>query len=175
VYDASGNARTVSFLIDRPLTAQIGINYAATDTTHILADVGYIAYGSTSGFEHSGFRADGSVAGLGWQDSYTFELGVQQALTSGVTLRVGYNYCSDPIPADMTFFNVGSPLHITQHISAGLSISVAPGTTIDVSYTRGLSHTQSSAWSNPYGTVPGTSFTSTVSGNEFAVGTTFKF
>ena len=52
---------------------------------------------------------------------------------------------------------------------------LAPGTTIDVSYTRGFSHTQSSAWYNPAGAVPGTNLTSVISGNEFAVGTTFRF
>jgi opacity protein-like surface antigen len=90
-------------------------------------------------------------------------------------VRVGYNYCSDPIPDDETFYNVGSPLHIAQHICAGLSFAVAPGATIDVSYTHGLSHTQSGPWYTPLGAVPGTNLTSTTSGDEFAIGTTFRF
>ncbi len=175
VYDAAGNARSISFLIDRPLTAQMGINYAVADATHLVADVGYIAYGSTNGFDHSGYRADGSIAGLGWQDAYTFELGIQHAFSSSLVARVGYNYCSDPIPASMTFYNVGSPLHLAQHVSAGFSFYLAPGATLDVSYTYGFSNTQSSPWYNPAGAVPGTNLTSTVSGNEFAVGTTFTF
>ena len=39
----------------------------------------------------------------------TFELGIQHALNSSIVLRAGYNYCSDPIPDNMTFYNVGSP------------------------------------------------------------------
>jgi len=175
VQNPAGGTRTVTFRMDRPLTAQVGINYALPDSTQILMDVGYIAYGSTPGFENSGYRADGSIAGLGWRDSATFELGAQRAITKSVTVRVGYNYCSDPIPDDMTFYNVGSPLHIAQHISAGLSFAVAPGATVDVSYTHGLSNSQSSAWYNPAGAVPGTNLTSTISGDEFAVGTTFRF
>ncbi len=171
----TGGSRTVTFRMDRPLTAQIGINYAIAESTHLLADVGYIAYGSTNGFDNSGFRADGSIAGLGWNDSYTLEVGIQHKLTSNIIVRVGYNYCSDPIPDNMTFYNVGSPLHLAQHISIGTSIIMSPGVTLDLSFTRGLSHTQSSSWYTPYGAVPGTSLTSEISGNEFAVGTTFRF
>ena len=50
--------------MNRPLTAQLGANYAVAENTHILADLGYIAYGSTKGFENSGFRPDGSISGL---------------------------------------------------------------------------------------------------------------
>jgi|CZKI01.1.fsa_nt_gi long-chain fatty acid transport protein len=175
VKTGTGSPETVTFRMDRPLTAQAGINYAIADSTHIVADLGYIAYGSTPGFENSGFRANGSIAGLGWKDSWTFELGVQHALTKDIVVRAGYNYCSDPIPDSMTFYNVGSPLYISQHLSIGTSVSVAPNVTIDVSYTHGFSHTQSSPWYNPYGAVPGTNITAQVSGDEFAVGTTFRF
>jgi long-chain fatty acid transport protein len=161
--------------MDRPLTGQVGFNYEVSQSTHILADVGYIAYGSTPGFENSGFKADGSMAGLGWQDSWTFELGVQHALMKGVVVRAGYNYCSDPIPSDMTFYNVGSPLHIAQHLSLGVSFALSDTASIDVSFTHALSHTQSSSWYGATGAVPGTNITSTIGGNEFAVGTTFRF
>ena len=175
VTDPSGATRNVSVTFNRPLTGQVGFNYAIAETTHLLADVGYIAYGSTAGFDNSGFRADGSIAGLGWKDSYTFELGIQQQFTPGVTFRAGYNYCSDPIPAAMTFYNVGSPLHIAQHLSVGFSFNLAPNATLDVSFTHGFSNTQSSSWYTPLGAVPGTNLTSQVAGNEFAVGSTFKF
>jgi long-chain fatty acid transport protein len=175
VTDGSGNPHTINFEMNRPLTAQLGANYAVAENTHILADLGYIAYGSTKGFENSGFRPDGSISGLGWQDSWTFELGIQHALNSSIVLRAGYNYCSDPIPDNMTFYNVGSPLHVAQHLSVGASLAVANGVTLDLSFTHGFSHSQSSAWYTPYGAAPGTNITSTTSGNEFAVGATFKF
>ncbi len=171
----TGGSRTVTFQIDRPLTAQLGFNYALAPSTHLVGDLGYIAYASCKGFDNSGYNPDGSIKGLGWQDSWTFELGLQHALTSTIIVRAGYNYCSDPIPADMTFYNVGSPLHVSQHLSLGASVALAAGVTLDVSYTRGLSNTQSSSWYNPAGAVPGTNLTSVTSGNEFAVGTTFRY
>jgi long-chain fatty acid transport protein len=173
--DGSGNPRTVTFDMNRPLTAQLGFNYTVAESTHLLADLGYMAYGSTKGFENSGFRPDGSIKGLGWKDAWTFEVGIQHALNQSVTLRAGYNYCTDPIPSEMTFYNVGSPLHVLQHLSIGASVVLAPSVTLDLSYTRGTSNTQSSSWYNPYGAVPGTNLTSVTSGNEFAVGVTFKF
>jgi long-chain fatty acid transport protein len=175
VSDPSGGTRNVTFRMDRPLTAQAGVNYSPADGTHLVADLGYIAYGSTAGFDNSGFRPDGSIAGLGWKDSWTFELGIQQAVTKEIVLRAGYNYCSDPIPDSETFANVGSPLHIASHLSVGTSVYLAPDATLDISYTHGFSHSQSSSWYNPAGPVPGTSVTSEISGNEFAVGTTFRF
>jgi opacity protein-like surface antigen len=75
----------------------------------------------------------------------------------------------------MTFYNVGSPLHIENHVSAGTSVSLMPGTTLDFSYTYGFSHSQSSTWYTPAGAVAGSNLTSKISGNEIAVGTTFKF
>jgi len=175
VHDPSGDTRTVSVRFNRPLTAEAGLNYAIAPTTHLLADVGYIAYGSTPGFENSGYRADGSLAGLGWTDAWTFEVGLQHAFTKDVVGRIGYNYCSDPISDSMTFYNVGSPLHLEQHLSVGLSVNVTANATLDVSYTHGFSHSQSGPWYNPLGAVPGTSVTSTISGDEFAIGTTFRF
>ena len=175
VTDPSGATRNVTFEMNRPLTAQAGLNYELGASTHLLADLGYIAYGSTPGFEHSGFRADGSIAGLGWQDSWTFELGIQHTLMAGLVVRAGYNYCSDPIPANMTFYNVGSPLHLAQHLSVGFSYALSSTATVDLSYTHGLSHTQSSSWYVPQGAVPGSNITSEISGDEFAIGTTFRF
>jgi long-chain fatty acid transport protein len=175
VENGAGNPETVTFRMDRPLTAQAGVNYALADSTHLVADVGYIAYGSTAGFDNSGFRSDGSIQGLGWKDSYTLEVGIQHALSKDLFVRAGYNYCSDPIPTDETFANVGSPLHIAQHVSVGGSMALAPNVMLDVSYTHGFSHSQTGSWYAPTGAVPGTSVTSEISGNEFAVGTTFRF
>ena len=175
VTNGSGNPETVTFRMDRPLTAQAGINYALADGTHLVSDVGYIAYGSTAGFDQSGFRPDGSIEGLGWKDAYTFEIGIQQAVTKGITARIGYNYCSDPIPDNQTFANVGSPLHIASHLSIGGSVALAPNITMDASFTHGFSHSQTGSWYTPLGAVPGTSVTTRISGNEFAVGPTFRF
>ena len=174
VTDPAGS-RTITFKMNRPLTAQAGINRALGDTTHLLADLGYIAYGEADGFSKLGYTANGSIAGLGWKDSWTAELGLQQTISKELILRLGYNYCSDPIPASATFYNVGSPLHIAHHLSAGLSYSLQPGLTVDVSYTHGFAHTQSSSWYNPAGAVPGSNLTSAISGDEFAIGTTFRF
>ena len=90
-------------------------------------------------------------------------------------VRAGYNHCSDPISKEMTFFNVGSPLHLANHFSFGASVVLAPGLTVDLAYAQGLSDTQSGPWFNGAGAVPGTSVSSQVSGNEFSGGMTFKF
>ncbi len=175
ITDPNGASRNIIFKMNRPLTGQVGINYTLSDATHLLADLGYMGYGSTDGFAHSGFNADGSMKGLGWKDAYTFELGIQHALTPSIMVRAGYNYCSDPIPSEMTFYNVGSPLHIAHHLSGGFSVAMGPGARLDFSYTHGFAHSQSSSWYNTTGAVPGTNLTSTIEGDEVALGVTWKF
>jgi long-chain fatty acid transport protein len=175
VQNASGSPRTITYSMNLPLTAQAGINYAVTDATHLLVDVGYAAYGSASGFAHSGFNADGSLAGLGWKDAETIEAGIQQSLAEGVVVRAGFNHCSNPIPADMAFCNVGSPLHGATALCLGASFVLKAGATLDLSYARTFAVSQSGSWYTQAGAVPGTNITSTASSNEFAVGITSRF
>jgi long-chain fatty acid transport protein len=58
-------------------------------------------------------------AGFGWQDVTAYKLGVQWAVSPSTTLRAGYNYGKQPIPASETLFNVLAPGVVEQHFTVG--------------------------------------------------------
>jgi long-chain fatty acid transport protein len=58
-------------------------------------------------------------AGFGWQDVTAYKLGVQWAVNPTTTLRAGYNYGKQPIPASETLFNVLAPGVVEQHFTVG--------------------------------------------------------
>ena len=58
-------------------------------------------------------------AGFGWEDVTAYKLGVQWAVNPTMTLRAGYNYGKQPIPASETLFNVLAPGTVEQHYTVG--------------------------------------------------------
>jgi long-chain fatty acid transport protein len=58
-------------------------------------------------------------AGFGWQDVTAYKLGVHWAVNPTTTLRAGYNYGKQPIPASETLFNVLAPGVVEQHFTVG--------------------------------------------------------
>lgn len=58
-------------------------------------------------------------AGFGWEDVTAYKLGVQWAVNPTMTLRAGYNYGKQPIPASETLFNVLAPGVVEQHYTVG--------------------------------------------------------
>ena len=57
--------------------------------------------------------------GFGWKDVTAIKIGLIQRVSDPLTLRVGYNYSSQPIPTDQTLFNVLAPAVVQHHFTAG--------------------------------------------------------
>jgi len=57
--------------------------------------------------------------GFGWQDITAIKTGVAYDATENLTLRLGYNFSTQPIPADQTLFNVLAPGVVQHHITTG--------------------------------------------------------
>ncbi len=82
----------------------------------IDVDLRYIDYANSELFGQS--VASG---GLGWRGVFAVATGMQYSLTERLTLRGGYLFNTNPIPAPVTLFNVQAPA-ITQHtLSVGAS------------------------------------------------------
>lgn len=176
VTDEMGNHRTVSFSCDRPLTAHLGVSYQATGKTLLLADLSWINYSGTDGFDETGFNPDGSLKGLGWDDQWVLALGIQQNILDNWVLRAGYNYGSNPISDDVTFYNVGTPLHNEHHLSLGLSWLVTQKAIIDVGYTHAFESSQSGSWYDAAGqSVPNTEIESSLAYDQISLGFTYSF
>jgi long-chain fatty acid transport protein len=59
--------------------------------------------------------------GFGWKDVTALKTGIAYDATDSLTLRAGYNYNTQPIRSDQTFFNVLAPAVVQHHLTAGLT------------------------------------------------------
>jgi len=62
-----------------------------------------------------------SGPGFGWKDVTVIKTGIAFKATDTLTLRLGYNYSTQPIPANQTFFNILAPAVVQHHITTGLT------------------------------------------------------
>ncbi|HEX4149622.1 MAG TPA: outer membrane protein transport protein, partial [Pirellulales bacterium] len=147
-----------------PMVVSFGTAYTGIDRLTVDCDLRYFDYGGARGFGQSGFQSNGAVAGLGWNSVFGLALGAQYLLTDRFTVRMGYSYNANPIPAALTEFNIASSL-IYQHIlSVGFSAKIAPNVLANLAYSHAFQNSNTGPLYSPLvGALPGTSVTSTVS------------
>ncbi len=63
--------------------------------------------------------ADGP--GFGWRDVTAVKTGIAFDATEHLTLRIGYNYSTPPIPKNQTYFNILAPGVVQHHLTAGVT------------------------------------------------------
>jgi long-chain fatty acid transport protein len=59
--------------------------------------------------------------GFGWRDVTAIKTGIAYDVTKELTLRAGYNYSSQPIQDNQTYFNVLAPAVVQHHVTAGVT------------------------------------------------------
>ncbi|MCX5759937.1 MAG: outer membrane protein transport protein [Gemmatimonadetes bacterium] len=165
-------ARTFSFRMDAPAIYAAGLAWKPTDKLQAAADVKYFTYKSTKGFDETGYNADGSVKGFGWDNIIVVALGAQYAATPKVTLRGGYNYSGNPIPDEYSMFNLPAPAIVQHHITAGMGFKVRDGVEINVAAYTALENSIEGPMLRPTA-VPGTSVKNAMSEKSVLVGFSF--
>lgn len=117
---------------DAPSNFGVGVNYALTDAVSFAFDVRRInfsevdAVGNTlSPLLVSGipFGASGGP-GFGWEDATSYKFGVDWRASESLTLRAGYNYAENPIPADQTFLNILAPGVVEDQFTLGATYAL---------------------------------------------------
>jgi long-chain fatty acid transport protein len=171
-----GSTREIDFRLDFPATITAGVGINVTESTILAFDARWINYESTTGFKGSGFNPDGSVRGFGWENIWTVGFGVQQALGNKTRFRVGYNWSDNPIPDELTFFNVPAPAIVQHHLGAGVSRDLTETWTLNFSYYHAFLNEGSGPYINPMmGAVPGTMITSRLRENSISFGVSRRF
>ena len=98
-------------------------------------------------------------------------LGAQYAVTDRLTLRAGYLFNTNPIPAPVTLFNVQAPA-ITEHtLSLGASYSVTENITCSFAWVHGFDN----SIQGPILQIPGSSVRLTTQTDSILAGLNFKF
>ncbi|GAB5444215.1 MAG: outer membrane protein transport protein [Fuerstiella sp.] len=173
--DESGLPRSVGAKMDLPMVLSLGTAWSGWDRWVLATDVRYFDYANTDGFNTRGFRADGSVAGLGWNSIFSVATGAQYKVSEDLFLRVGYTFNECPIPDDQAFFNIGTPLHYQHEIHVGGSWRLAKRVWLSCAYTYYLESEVSGPIVTPLGAVPGSNVTNRKTVHIADVGITVRY
>lgn len=163
-----GMPRTITFQMDMPAIYGAGVTLAPTPKLTLSADGKYFAYGSTKGFEESGFNQDGSVKGFGWESIWVAATGLEYRPNATWALRGGYNFSQNPIPDDMSMFNIPAPAVVQHHVTGGLGYCFGNGFGMDMA----IYHAFENSISGPMirgAAMPGTSVTNSLSETSFVL------
>lgn len=110
-----------------------GVAYKGFERALIDVDLRYLDYANTALFGQS--VADG---GLGWRSIFAVAVGGQYALTERLTLRGGYLYNTNPIPATATLFNIQLPGITSNTLSLGTSYRLTDDIQMSLAWVHGF-------------------------------------
>jgi len=93
------------FQMDYPAILSLGFGYSTSDID-LAVDFRRVDYENTEGFAETGWTQTASVKGFGWKNISILSAGLQYKGIDKLPLRFGYTYSSNPIPEEVTFFNI---------------------------------------------------------------------
>jgi long-chain fatty acid transport protein len=173
--DELGNPRTAEFDLDMPSTVSLGLAFRGFENVLIASDVRYLDFENTDGYDESGYAADGSLRGIGFDNTFIVSLGTQLTLTEALALRIGYSYNDSPIPSDQATANAASPVIIEHQLGCGFSYQTTPDLLLSAAYVHAFENDLSGPIVLPSGTIPGGTIRSTTSVDFVSFGATVAF
>jgi long-chain fatty acid transport protein len=173
-----------NFTMNYPAIASIGTGYSM-GVVDLALDYRYVMYSSTDGFEAKGWTPTGSVQGFGWKDMSVVSFGIQYKGITKLPLRAGYTYSTNPIESELAFFSTPATAVIKNAFQVGFGYEFSDRFVLNGVYHYGTSSGDTSGLllnpmavtgSNPYGAVPGTSvsYSMTTSMVMFGINYTLK-
>lgn len=173
--DQVGNPTFATINVNLPSITSIGFSYNGIERFLWAVDVRYFDYANATGFNGVGYRADGSVAGLGWKSVVGVANGLQYCLTDRLSLRAGYTFIENPVPASQEQFNLGTSLIMQHFFSIGASYRIRHNILANIAYTHGFQASLSGPYVTPAGAIPATNITSTTSADQITAGLTLQY
>ena len=118
-----------------------------------------------------GTPAPPSGNGLGWSSVFALAIGGQYQATEKLTLRAGYLFNTNPVPADRTLLNIQLP-GITQHmLTFGSSYKI----TDDITFSLAVAHQFRNSVSGSILQLPGSSVREDVQVDSIIAGMNVQF
>lgn len=117
---------------DVPANYGIGVAFKPMPALTLAADIVRIEYEGVASisnpllpnFAQAPLGSNGG-AGFGWEDVTAYKLGFDYAVDPALSLRAGYNYGKQPIPASETLFNILAPGTVESHYTLGATWTMA--------------------------------------------------
>jgi long-chain fatty acid transport protein len=172
--DELGLPRTTQLELEYPAIISVGTAYSGLEHLVLALDLRYLAYTDAAGLGDSGYRADGALAGLGWESIFALGTGIQARLTDNTYLRLGYAFNENPIPASQAAANIASPVILQHFLNVGASIQLNPSSMLSFAYTHGFQNSIEGPIQTPSGPLPGSRVRSDVSLDGLTVGMTIR-
>jgi long-chain fatty acid transport protein len=182
-YLDGSSASNNKFQMDFPAILSLGTGYS-TKTLDLALDVRQVFYESAEGFAQEGWTSTASVKGFGWKDITVVSFGAQYKGIERLPLRVGYTYSTNPIDENFAFFSVPATAIISQAFQLGAGYDFSDRFTLNATYhygtsdgsTKGLLLNPAAVNSeNPYGQLPGTSVSYSMTTSMIMGGITYTF
>lgn len=170
-----GEARQIEFRLDFPQIIGVGVGWRPTSSLLLVTDVRWINYADTKGFDEEGFNPDGSVKGFGWDNIWVVGLGFQARPLDRLAIRGGYNYSQNPVPDELSFFNLPAPAIIEHHLTAGLGIRLTPRAELNLAYYHAFENSGEGSIETPAGPAPGTSVKNRLSEDSFLIQISYRY
>lgn len=164
-YMDGSTAPANSFTMNYPSILSIGTGYSK-GAFDLALDYRQIFYSNTAGFTDKGWTSAASVKGFGWKDISVVAFGAQYKGIKKLPIRAGYTYSGNPIDPKLAFFSSPAPAIIKNAFQVGAGYQISEGLTINGVYHYGTSSGSTSGQllspmavttTNPYGAIPGTS------------------
>jgi len=170
---------------DIPANLTLGAAYKVPNSDVTVAfDWQYIMYGDVKSIANTGKdnfnqacvgerqlgRADG--CGFGWDDQHVFKLGVQYSGIENLVLRAGASHNTQVYRDEESLFNILAPAVVRTHLSVGGTYSFSPAHSVNLSYTRSLSESQTGGHPNQQA---GKTTTHTMDQHDVVVGYAYKW
>lgn len=165
--------RTIKFRMDMPAVYGAGLSFTPASWLALGADAKYYTYAETKGFQESGFDQTGAVKGFGWENIWVFAGGAEVQAAKQLKLRAGYNFSENPVPDDLTMFNLPAPAIVQHHATFGLSYELPNGIGMDLGYYRAFQGSISGPFQGMNGPVAGSMVKSKMSEHSFLMGFTY--
>ena len=142
-------AADYTFRLDYPMIVSGAVAFSGIDRLLLAADVRYIDFAGTTGFDQTGFDEQAAVRGFGWQSVTVFALGAQFDVTPELPVRIGWAYNDSPVSHDAAFFNAPAPAIVKHHLSGGFGYRISPSAGFSFAAQYGFRNECHGMWKNP--------------------------
>jgi long-chain fatty acid transport protein len=182
-YLDGSSAPEVKFKMNFPAIFSAGIGFSKNVIDFAL-DYRLVNYEKTDGFEAKGWTSTASVAGFGWENMSIVSAGLQYKGIKKFPLRAGYTYSSNPINPDLAMFSTPATAIIKNAFQIGFGYEFTKSFTLNAVYHHGASGSATSgpllnpmmiSPSNPYGAIPGSNVSYTMTTDLIMFGINYSF
>ena len=154
-----GLPRVAKVPLELPMIISAGAAYSGIENVVVAMDVRYLDYKNTDFWGPHGFRADGSLAGLGMSSVFSVATGAQVRLTETLYARAGYTYNQNPYQGNESAAAVGAPLQYQHQVHVGGSRKLSDVVAVNMAYSYFFESEVTGPIVTAAGTIPGSNLT----------------